>query len=85
LTQWCGVLTGLVPGFRWSLADADQPGNVIYSLPKDRAPLAITRLGTDTGFRPRHDLKTAAREYLDWVGAANPSRPFQISKTEGRR
>lgn len=85
LTQWCGVLAGLVPGFRWSLADADQPGNVIYSLPKDRAPLAITRLGADTGFRPRHDLKTAAREYLDWVGAGNAPRPFQISKTEGRR
>jgi UDP-glucose 4-epimerase/UDP-glucuronate 4-epimerase len=69
LTQWCGVLAGVIPGFRWRLADTDQPGNVIYSLPKDRAPLGIVRLATDTGFRPSRDLQTAAREYLDWVGA----------------
>jgi UDP-glucose 4-epimerase/UDP-glucuronate 4-epimerase len=85
LTQWCGIIADLIPGFRWTRAEADQPGNVIYSLPKDRAPLGIARLGADTGFRPSRDLETAAREYLDWVGAGNTSRPFQISKTEGRR
>src|SRR3954470_13925777 len=31
LTQWCEIVGGLVPGFRWRLADADQSGNVIYS------------------------------------------------------
>jgi nucleoside-diphosphate-sugar epimerase len=95
LTQWCDIIAGIIPGFRWKLVDADQPGNVIYSLPKDRASLGIARLSIDTGFQPRHDLKTAAREYLDWVGAGNTSlppageqeedRPVQTSKTEGRR
>jgi UDP-glucose 4-epimerase/UDP-glucuronate 4-epimerase len=70
LTQWCGIIGNLIPGFRWKLADTEQEGNVIYSLPKDRAPLGIARLGADTGFRPSRDLQAAAREYLDWVGAA---------------
>ncbi len=67
LTQWCGIVSKLVPGFRWKLVDPDQQGNVIYALPKDRAPLNIARLNGDTGFRPSRSLETAAREYLGWI------------------
>jgi nucleoside-diphosphate-sugar epimerase len=69
LAQWCGIVSELVPGFRWKLVDSDQQGNVVYSLPKDRAPLDIARLSGDTGFRPSRTLEAAAREYLDWVQA----------------
>jgi len=70
LTKWCEIVGGLVPGFRWGFANADQSGNVAYSLPKDRAPLSIARLSDDTGFKPSRSLETAAFEYFDWIGAA---------------
>jgi UDP-glucose 4-epimerase/UDP-glucuronate 4-epimerase len=93
LTQWCGTISELIPGFRWTLANTDQPGNVVYSLPKDRAPLGIARLRADTGFQPSRDLKTAACEYLDWVGGehASPARASEADRTsripeaEGKR
>jgi UDP-glucose 4-epimerase/UDP-glucuronate 4-epimerase len=84
LTQWCGILSGLVSGFRWKLADSDQQGNVIYALPKDRAPLDIARLTADTGFRPSRTLQAAAREYLDWV-QARPRAAAPLSLAGSRR
>jgi nucleoside-diphosphate-sugar epimerase len=84
LSQWCGIIGGLVPGFRWRLANADQPGNVIYSLPKDRAPLSIARLSDDTGFRPSRSLEAAAREYLAWIGAGRHDE-IPASRAEQRQ
>jgi nucleoside-diphosphate-sugar epimerase len=67
LVQWCGAVSQLVAGFRWKSVDPEQPGSIVYGLPKDRAPLSIARLADDTGFRPSRDLDTAAREYLGWI------------------
>jgi len=83
LAQWCETVGGLVPGFRWRFADADQPGNVVYSLPKDRAPLSMARLSGDTGFKPSRSLETAAREYFDWIGATHRA-DFPASTAERR-
>ena len=73
LTQWCEIVGGLVPGFRWRLVESDQSGNVVYSLPKDRAPLSIARLSDDTGFKPSRSPQAAAREYFEWIGAVPAS------------
>jgi UDP-glucose 4-epimerase/UDP-glucuronate 4-epimerase len=69
LEQWCRIIAERVHGFRWRLADADRPGNVVYALPRDRAPLGIARLTNETGFRPSRSLEAAARDYLEWVRA----------------
>ena len=85
LTQWCGLISERVPGFRWKLVDSERQGNVIYSLPKDRAPLSIARLSDDTGFRPSRGLDAAAREYLDWIAASpRASSPLPLAG-RGRR
>lgn len=73
LSQWCGLVAGLVPGFRWKLVEPPEQENVIYSLPSDRAALSIARLRADTGFRPSRSLEVAAREYCDWIEAGVPA------------
>ncbi|MDB5564044.1 MAG: UDP-glucose 4-epimerase [Tardiphaga sp.] len=73
LTQWCEIIARHIPGFRWKMAESEALGNVIYSLPKDRAPLNIARLMGDTGFQPLHDLEAAARDYLAWLQSGERS------------
>jgi UDP-glucose 4-epimerase/UDP-glucuronate 4-epimerase len=68
LAQWCKIVAHAVPGFRWERIGEDQPGSVIYGLPKDRAPLSIARLAADTGYQPAFDLNAAASDYLNWLG-----------------
>lgn len=74
LPQWSTIIAQRIPGFRWRLAETESEGNVIYGLPKDRAPLNIARLAADTGFQPHYDLESAARDYLGWLHATEPSR-----------
>jgi UDP-glucose 4-epimerase/UDP-glucuronate 4-epimerase len=69
LTQWCAIVARHIPGFRWRLDEQVGGGNVLYSLPKDRASLNIARLVGETGFRPSYDLENAARDYLAWLDA----------------
>jgi UDP-glucose 4-epimerase/UDP-glucuronate 4-epimerase len=73
LAQWCEIIARHIPDFRWKMAESETAGNVIYSLPKDRAPLSIARLTGDTGFRPLHDLESAARDYLAWLQSGERS------------
>jgi nucleoside-diphosphate-sugar epimerase len=73
LTQWCGIIARHIPDFRWKTAESETGGNVIYSLPKDRAPLNIARLMADTGFQPLHDPEAAARDYLAWLQSGERS------------
>lgn len=74
LSEWCNLLATQIPGFRWSVAESNGAGTVVYSLPQDRAPLGIARLTADTGFRPSYDLGAAAKDYLDWVQCETPHR-----------
>ena len=67
LLQWCEIVARHIPGFRWQPGNDDADGNIIYSLPKDRASLSIARLAADTGFEPAHNLDAAARDYLAWL------------------
>jgi UDP-glucose 4-epimerase/UDP-glucuronate 4-epimerase len=73
LAQWCEIIARHIPDFRWKMAESETAGNVIYSLPKDRAPLNIARLTGDTGFRPLHDLESAAHDYLAWLQSGERS------------
>jgi UDP-glucose 4-epimerase/UDP-glucuronate 4-epimerase len=59
-----------MPGFLWRMAEIEAEGNVIYGLPKDRAPLNIARLAADAGFKPQFHLEDAARDYLGWLPQA---------------
>ena len=79
LPQWCEIIARHNPGFRWRLAETESVGNVIYGLPKDRAPLNIARLKADAGFQPRYDLQAAAQDYLSWLGAGGPMRGERIA------
>lgn len=74
LAQWCAIIEASISGFRWRIDESTGAGNVIYSLPRDRASLHIARLTSDTGFRPTYDLETAARDYLSWLQSCG-SRP----------
>jgi nucleoside-diphosphate-sugar epimerase len=75
LVQWCGVVSELVQGFGWELAGPQQEGNILYSLPVDRAALDIARLTGEIGSFKQRSLKVAAREYLDWI-KAGPGAPL---------
>ena len=70
LPQWCEIIATHMPGFRWRMAEIEAEGNVIYGLPKDRAPLNIARLAADAGFTPQFHLEDAARDYLGWLPQA---------------
>jgi nucleoside-diphosphate-sugar epimerase len=83
LVQWCGIVSECVQGFGWELAGQQQEGNIVYSLPVDRAPLDIARLTDEIGSLKQHGLKTAAREYLDWI-EAGPDAPPQPRTEEIR-
>jgi nucleoside-diphosphate-sugar epimerase len=67
LRQWCDIMARHFPGFRWRIDESESKANIVYSLPRDRAPLSIARLGSDTGFQPLYDLEAAARDYLAWL------------------
>jgi nucleoside-diphosphate-sugar epimerase len=67
LIEWCVIVAQHFPDFAWKLAASEDDGNIIYGLPKDRAPLSIARLAGDTGCCPQFDLDAAARDYLGWL------------------
>jgi UDP-glucose 4-epimerase/UDP-glucuronate 4-epimerase len=67
LPQCCAVVAAQFSGFEWKLAASDADGNIVYGLPKDRAPLNIARIAGDTGWRPQYDLAAGMQDYLGWL------------------
>ena len=74
--DWCRVLAARLPGFRWRLASGHEPYNVDSHTGFDRGAMRIDRITTDTSYRPRFDLASAAAHLLAWRTAETqpPSR-----------
>ncbi|MET0967713.1 MAG: NAD(P)-dependent oxidoreductase [Tardiphaga sp.] len=70
LPQCCAIVAEQFRGFRWKLAASEAEGNIVYGLPKDRAPLNVARLAGDTGWRPQYDLAAGMHDYLAWFSPA---------------
>lgn len=69
VVDWCARLAGTFPGFSWRIVEDPGAANVNYWVERERAPLAIERLATDLGFRPRYDLNEAFADFLRWLEA----------------
>lgn len=64
---WCSMLQDKYPAFSWRLAaEGDQP-NVSFVLPRDRAPMDVSRIMQDLGFRPRFGPVEAHQDYGQWI------------------
>jgi nucleoside-diphosphate-sugar epimerase len=69
--MWCEALLPYFPELRWEVVAAGEEANIIYRVPRDRAPLDNAAVTAATGFTPRFDLADAAADYLEWrrIGA----------------
>jgi nucleoside-diphosphate-sugar epimerase len=66
--MWCEALRPYFPELRWRLATQGEDPNIVYRLPRDRAPLDNAAMTAATGFAPRFDLPAAAADYLESRG-----------------
>jgi nucleoside-diphosphate-sugar epimerase len=66
--MWCDALLPYFPELRWRVVAAVEDANILYRLPRDRAPLENAAVTAATGFAPRYDLSDAAADYLEWRG-----------------
>jgi len=66
--MWCDALLPYFPELRWRVVAAVEDANILYRLPRDRAPLENAAVTAATGFAPRFDLSDAAADYLEWRG-----------------
>lgn len=64
---WCEAVAQAVPGFRWRMAVAGETGNVDSHIGFNRGPMAIGKIGRDTGYAPRFGFEAAAREWVGWM------------------
>jgi UDP-glucuronate 4-epimerase len=70
------VLTAAVPGFGWREVDDPAEADLAMFAGKARAGLDLSRLEHDTGWTPRHDLRSGIHAYLDWLrGDSGRSEP----------
>lgn len=67
LDAWCARLAGRFPGFSHRLAGPGETANVELWGDRDRAPLAVDRLVTGFGHRPRFGLDEAFEDYTAWL------------------
>lgn len=63
--DWCVRLAEKGLG-AWRRAGADEEPNVNLHSSEDRAPLSVTRLVDDVGFRPAYGMDEAFEHYLAW-------------------
>ena len=64
--EWCRLLQGRYPGFRYRIAAREEEATVDFHRASLRAPLSVERLRAETGFRPRYGLEAAFADYLAW-------------------
>jgi UDP-glucuronate 4-epimerase len=83
ISDWCRALEARFPGgLAWRIAgdDSDRAAaNVDYYADYDRAPMAIDRLCSDTGFEPRFDLTAAADDFVAWRLGNGPVNRRRVS------
>ena len=70
--HWCSAVQGLVPDFRWRLAQDGEDANTVSHVAFDRGALDVARLRADTGWVPRFGMAAAAADYLAWEAAGGP-------------
>lgn len=64
--QWGQRLAELHPGFVCRLAESDEAANIDLHSPTDRAPLSISRLEEEFGWRARFDCADSASDLSAW-------------------
>lgn len=67
---WCEAVARCVPEFRWRRAAAGDVGNVDNHTGFHRGPMAIGKIGRDTGYVPRYDFPAAAEDWSKWLRVA---------------
>jgi nucleoside-diphosphate-sugar epimerase len=70
VADWCRVLEGCVPGFRWRRAADGEAWNVESHTGYDRGAMDVAKIIADTVYRPRFDLALAAEHILAWRSGA---------------
>ena len=66
--RWCARLQAAYPRFSWrAAAAADQP-NIEYNAAADRAPMDVSRIAADAGFRSSFGPGEAAEDFISWIG-----------------
>ena len=64
--QWGQKLAELHPGFVCRLAESDEAANIDLHSPTDRAPLSISRLEEEFGWRARFDCADSVSDLSAW-------------------
>ncbi len=77
--SWGEALAGRRPGWICRLAKPGESANVDQQMSRDRAPLVVSRIADDTGFRAAYDLAGSvahlelwARSHPGWFGIRAP-------------
>jgi UDP-glucose 4-epimerase len=70
VADWCERLRTSPLSRGWRLAGPGEEPNILFSLPRDRAPLDIHRITADTGYRPAYLGGRAGEDHLAWLSAA---------------
>lgn len=66
LPDWADMLCNLYPGVAWRRANADEPGNLVVTDPRDRGRLVTARLGAED-WSPSFLGRAAYTDYADWT------------------
>ena len=64
---WCEAVAQTVPGFRWRMAADGEAPNVDSHTGFHRGPMAIGKIGRDSGYAPQWDFAAAARAWAAWA------------------
>ncbi len=72
ILDWANAFSPLVDGTGAVLATDDEAANVTVTMAKDRAPLSIERLSSDTGYHTRYRGQTAATDHAEWLTRFDP-------------
>lgn len=65
--NWCSLLQQRYSAFSWRVASRDDQPNVSFLLLRDRAPMDVSRIARDFGFKARFGPAEAYRDYVEWI------------------